>query len=322
MKQVITLLFASCLLASAETKEQINKKFTVQPGGKLVVDIDFGSIDVSTNSSSEVIVDVLRTVSRSTKSAEETFLHDHPITFSQEGDTVTISARGKNKSNWWRGSQRTEAKYTITVPAAFNAQLKTSGGHVAVSDLVGEVKAATSGGEFNFARLRGTLNGDTSGGKIRMSDCEGPQKVHTSGGSIETTGGSGSLDGETSGGSVTVKDFRGPVHVESSGGRIAIENVTGKLNGSTSGGSISAKFSAPLSEEVKLDTSGGGVTLQVPESSAFELDASTSGGSVSSDLPVSIVGKAAHSHLKGPVNGGGKLVILHTSGGSIHVKKT
>jgi DUF4097 and DUF4098 domain-containing protein YvlB len=118
-----------------------------------------------------------------------------------------------------------------------------------------------------------------------------------------------------------VKNFNGPAHVGSSGGGINIENVTGKIDASTTGGSVAAKFSSPLSEEVKLGTSGGGVTLRVPESSAFDLDASTSGGSVNCELPVAVTGKVAHNHMKGPVNVGGKPVVLRTSGGSIHVKK-
>jgi len=323
MKHILILLVASCSVAFAETDEQMNKSFPTQSGGNLVVDVDFGSIDVSTSASNEVTVEVYRTVTRSSKADEEAFLQDHPITFSQEGSTVTVSSRAKTKNkNWWQGNKRTEAKYTISVPRSFNAQLKTSGGSVSVRDLSGDVKAETSGGAFRFDRLHGTLNAATSGGGIHVSECEGPQKVRTSGGAIEVTGGSGSLDGETSGGPVTVKDFRGPARVESSGGGLTIENVAGKVDGSTSGGSISARFSSPLSDEVKLETSGGGVTLRVPDSSAFDLDAATSGGSVASELPVAVVGKTQHSRLKGPVNGGGKPVYLRTSGGSIHVKKT
>ena len=323
MKSTLIVLLASCLVVFAETEEQLNKRFAVQSGGKLVVEVDFGSLEVNTNASNEVTVDVLRKVTRSSKADEETFLRDHPVSFSQDGNTVTISSRAKTKlSGWWHGSQKTEAKYTITVPAPFSAQLKTAGGGVTANDLTGEVKAETSGGGFHFARLHGTLNAETSGGGIQVADCEGPLKVRTSGGGIEVSGGSGSLDGETSGGSVTVKEFHGPAHVESSGGGITVENVAGKVDGSTSGGSISARFSAPLSDEVKLETSGGGVTLRVPEASAFNLDASTSGGSVNSELPVSVVGKVEHSRLKGPVNGGGKPVVLRTSGGSIHVTKS
>lgn len=323
MKTTLFLLLASCLVVGAKTQEQLNKRFTAQPGGKLVVEVDFGSIEVTTNASNEVTIDVLRKVSRATKEDEEAFLRDSPVAFSQDDNIVTITSHTKTRlKNWWHGNQRTEGKYTISVPAAFGAQLKTSGGSVTVSDLTGETKAETSGGGFKLARLHGNLNARTSGGGIRVADCEGPLKVHTSGGGIEVAGGSGSLDGDTSGGSVTVRDFKGPTHVESSGGGITIENVTGKVEGSTSGGSISARFSAPLSEEVKLGTSGGGVTLHVPDNSAFDLDASTSGGSVNSELPVAVTGKVAHGHLKGPVNGGGKAVVLRTSGGSIHVRKS
>ncbi|HYG33570.1 MAG TPA: DUF4097 family beta strand repeat-containing protein [Clostridia bacterium] len=322
MKLSFVVLLGSCLIVCAETEEQINKQFAVRPGGTVIVDVDFGSIQVSTNASSQVKVDVYRKVNRRSKSDEEAFLKERPVTFSQEGNTLTIQSKGPSRSFFnWRGWQRTEAKYTITVPSEFNAQLKTSGGSVGVNDLTGNVKARTSGGSLNFARLRGPLDGQTSGGSIHAADCEGEVKIHTSGGRIEVAGGSGTLDGTSSGGSVSVKNFKGPAHVETSGGGINLENVAGKVDGSTSGGSISARFGAPISDEVRLQTSGGGVTVQVADSSAFDLDAGTSGGRVSSELPVTVVGDISKTRIKGTVNGGGKPVFLRTSGGSIHVKK-
>ncbi len=322
MKLYSLLLFAGCLAACAETEERINKRFAVQTGGKVVVDVDFGSIDVSTNATSEVVVDVFRKVSRRNKSDEEEFLRERPVTFSQDGDTVTIRSRRQKKGpDSWRGSQRTEGKYTLTVPARFNTQLKTSGGGIAVSDLAGEIKAGTSGGGLKFTRLRGPLDGDTSGGGIRVADCEGALKVRTSGGGIDVSGGSGTLNGDTSGGSVVVKDFRGAAQVETSGGGITIENVAGKVGGSTSGGSISAVLPSPLTDEVRLSTSGGGVTVRVAENAAFDLDAATSAGGVSSELAVTVVGRIGGDHMKGTVNGGGKPVVLRSSAGSIRVKK-
>ena len=322
MKPYLAVLLASCLSVAAETQEQINKSFAAKPGGKLVLDVDFGSVQITTNSTGEVTIDVLRKVSRRNKADEEAFLRDHAVSITQDGTTVTIYSRGKSKNpRWWFGSQRTEGKYTITVPAQFNAQVKTAGGGVTITDLTGDVKAGTSGGGFKFTRLHGTLDGETSGGSIRVADCEGTLKVNTSGGGIDVAGGGGSLDGSTSGGSVEVRDFRGPARVETSGGGIRLENVAGRVDGSTSGGSINARLSAENAEDVRFETSGGGVTVQVPESWAFNLDASTSGGGVSSDLPVTVVGKAQPSSLKGAVNGGGKSMYLRTSGGSIHVMK-
>jgi len=82
-----------------------------------------------------------------------------------------------------------------------------------------------------------------------------------------------------------------------------------------------ASFSSPLSDDVRLATSGGDVTMRVAGNSAFNLEASTSGGGVSSEVSVALIGRIGRHHLKGTVNGGGKSVMLHTSGGSIHLKK-
>ncbi len=322
MKLTSTLLLISSLATVAATEEQLNQRFTVEPGGQIVVDVDFGSIEVTTHEAGEVVVDVWRKITRKNKADEEGFLEDHPVTFSQDGNTVRVRCRRKGVGGWsWGGRSRMEGKYTLTVPAEFDAQLKTSAGSVVVSDLAGRVKASTSGGGLRFANLRGPLDGGTSGGGIHVRDCAGYLKVRTSGGGIDMSGGSGSLVGHTSGGSVVVKAFKGDTRVDTRGGGVTIENVVGRVEGSTSGGSVSAVLPSPLAGDVRLSTSAGEVTVVVPEDAAFDLDASTSSGRVSSDLPVAVVGKVERDHLAGTVNGGGKSVVLRSSAGSIHLKK-
>jgi DUF4097 and DUF4098 domain-containing protein YvlB len=326
MKLPSLLLLVACVTALGETEERIQKQFTIQSGGTLVVDVDFGSLDVKAHDAGEVVVDVLRKVTRATKAEEEEFLADRPVTITPEGDTVTIQSHATSRDKpSGRGNQRTEAKYTITVPAKFNTQLKTAAGSIAVGDLTGEVKAATAAGGLSFSRVRGPLDGKTSAGAIRVTECEGEQQVKTSGGGIEVSGGSGSFDGKTSGGQVSVKDFKGAVQVKTAGGGITIENVAGKVDGKTSGGAIAARFASAPSDEVDLVTSGGGVTLRVPENSAFDLDASTVAGGVTSELSVDGAanrpGKGPRNQLKGQVNGGGKAVVLRSSGGGIQVRK-
>ena len=319
------LLFWAALAFSAfgTTEEEINKQFTVKPGGKIVVDVAIGGITVNTNATSQVVVNVKRKVGRKTKADEEKYLKDYPVEFSQDGDTVTIQCRSeKNQGGFNIWNHRVnEAEYTITVPSHFNTKLHTAGGPIEVQDLTGDVKADTSGGGLHFARLHGPLNGDTSGGAIHVADCDGDLKIATSGGGIDVAGGGGSLDGSTSGGPVRVRNFRGPANVGTSGGGITLENIAGKIHGDTSGGGIHAVLLSPIPGPVKLSTSGGGITVQVPADAAFDLDAATSAGSVSSDLPVTVTGKIHHDNLRGPVNGGGTSVYLRTSGGSIRIVK-
>src|SRR5262249_52296794 len=138
MKLAFLVGVALSTTALAATEEQINKHFTVQPGGKLVVEVDFGGINVSTNSGSEVVVDAWRKISRGSKSGEEEYLKSTRVEISQEGTTVTVGCRTKTGSNWsWTGHNQNQAKYTITVPGQFNASLKTAGGSIETSDLTG-----------------------------------------------------------------------------------------------------------------------------------------------------------------------------------------
>src|SRR5262245_9458253 len=125
MKLSTVLLLASSLALCAETEEKLMKQFPVQPGGTVVVDVDFGSIDVRTHAANEVVVDVLRRVSRGSEAEEQEFLADRPVTITPEGNNVTILSRAQAPAKGSSGGkQRTEAKYTITVPEQFNAKLK------------------------------------------------------------------------------------------------------------------------------------------------------------------------------------------------------
>jgi hypothetical protein len=322
LKPTVLLFLISAVAAQAATEEQLHQRFPAQPGATVVVEVDFGSIDVSTNATSEVVVDVWRKIGRRKKADEEAFLRDNPVEFSQDSRTVTIRSHGKSKWSWsLSGRNENNAKYTISVPAQSNAQLKTGGGGVRVVDLTGEVKAQTGGGGLSFARLHGPLNGGTGGGGIGADDCEGALNFRTGGGGIEVTGGSGSLSGSTGGGSVSVRNFQGSAHVSAGGGGLTIENVAGGVDASTGGGSIRAVLPSELADNVKLSTGGGGISVSVPATAAFNLDAKTSGGSVSTELAVAVVGKMERGRLEGLVNGGGKSVQLRSGGGSIHLKK-
>jgi hypothetical protein len=318
----LLFLISAAVAAQAATEEKLHKQFPAQPGGALVVEVDFGSIDVSTNATSEVVVDVWRKIGRRKKADEEAFLRDNPVEFSQVGKTVTIRSHGKANRSWSLFARNeNDAKYTITVPAQFNAKIKSGGGGVRVVDLTGEVKAQTGGGAMSFARLHGPLNGETGGGGVNAADCEGALVFRAGGGGIEVTGGSGSLSGSTGGGSVSVKTFQGSAHVSAGGGSLTFENVSGGIDATTGGGSIKAVLPSELSDNVKLSTGGGGISVSVPATAAFNLDAMTSGGSVSTDLAVTVAGKMERSRLEGPVNGGGKSVQLRSSGGGIQLRK-
>jgi DUF4097 and DUF4098 domain-containing protein YvlB len=111
------------------------------------------------------------------------------------------------------------------------------------------------------------------------------------------------------------------VKAHTSGGGITCDNVAGDVDAHTSGGSVHATLTRQPAGECRLSTSGGGITATLPENATFQLDAETSGGGVRCDFPVTVTGERKSDRLVAPVNGGGPLVHLRSSGGGIRVNK-
>ena len=295
------VLFTLTLFASAASKEDISREVEATSGGKLVVEVDFGSIDVAAGSENKVTLEAHRKIDFGDESSEKEYLANAPITLSREGDVVTIRSRGKRADHWNVGHQEMDAQYIVRVPKKFAAALQTDGGAISVKEIAGEVKAHTSGGAIELDDCHGTIDIETSGGHIKVADAKGSLKANTSGGGIE------------------VRNFSGDTDVRTSGGGLILEKISGKLAGKTSGGGIRAAIPGALAGDVKLETNAGNIDLAVPASAAFTIDAKTSVGEVVSRLPIQST-DVDREHLRGTLNGGGKSVHLTTSAGSITIE--
>jgi hypothetical protein len=317
--RIFSLLAAGAFCASALTEENVNITRDAKPAGKLVVDVDFGTIDVAPGDNDKVVVNASRKITAISKEKEAEYFASAPITVTSDGNTVIVRARrGKDWDE--DGQVCNDARYSIHVPSNFDAELKTEGGAITTTNLTGKVKANTSGGDMKFSLLHGPIKANTEGGEIEVSGCEGKIDIETSGGRIETSGGSGSLRAITAGGTIKVENFNGDANVETSGGQLALANVHGKLDAETAGGFISAKLPSPVVGDVHLETAAGAIEVIVPNDAALTIDAETGVGSVRSDLPVASRARADSDGIKGTINGGGKSLHLRSGAGSISIK--
>jgi len=306
----LTILFFAVLVflatgsASASIDDTIQKTFSVESGGTLDIDTERGSIKVQGTSGNTVEIEVIREVRTSDTKKAEKVLENFKVEFKQSGkDVFVIGERGKRESTWDKIWNRLNIKFIVRVPEVYNIKLKTSGGSISVEDIEGEVNIKTSGGGLTLNDIKGPVWGKTSGGSIEIGEVEGQVDVNTSGGSIKIDRALGTVDAHTSGGSITVKE------------------VMGTINANTSGGSIKAHISQQPKSDCRLTTSGGSVTVYLAGDIAVNVDAGTSGGSVNTEFPVTIKGKINKRKLKAEINGGGPLLYLHTSGGSIYIKE-
>ncbi len=324
-KQVwLTFLFIFLLLiplsyGMAMNDNTIERTFTVTPGGTLIIDSDFGSIEVNTAADSKVNIAVIQKFNGWDKRKIKDFMDNFNIDFSQSGNDVTVTAKSQKKRSW--GWNDVKIKFLVQVPRDYNVNLKTAGGSISVEDLMGAAKAHTSGGSLTFGNISGPVTGKTSGGSISLESSEGDADLKTSGGSINTGKVKGGVDAQTSGGSITIKKAGGAVTAKTSGGSINVEEVMGSIDAKTSGGSVTAHITRQPPGNSRLETSGGSVTLYLADGIAVDIDAKTGRGKVKSDLDISGERDENVRWIKGKINGGGPEVYLRTSGGNVYLKK-
>jgi hypothetical protein len=305
-KKSIPLFMAMLVMIAAGTsfgdiEDAISKSFTVGAGGQLTLDTARGSIEVRGSAGNRVNVEVIRKAKTSdTNTANEIFGYLR-LDFKQTGNDVTINGVKTTNSN--KKLNKLRVKFILTVPESYNVNLKTSGGSISVDDLEGTVDIKTSGGSLGLNNIKGPVSGKTSGGSISVGTVDGNVKVNTSGGSIRIDKTNGTVNAHTSGGGITVNE------------------VMGTIQADTSGGSVKAYISQQPKGDCRLKTSGGSITVYLAEDVALSVDAGTSGGSIHTEFPVTIQGKIDKRILKAQINGGGPKLYLHTSGGSIYIKK-
>src|SRR5690348_7636781 len=87
------LLASACVNANsasvqAQTQGDIQRTFSVQPGGKLIMDVEPGAIEVKTTGDSRIVVDVFRKVERESESRGEEMLRQHEVSFDQQGNDL------------------------------------------------------------------------------------------------------------------------------------------------------------------------------------------------------------------------------------------
>jgi hypothetical protein len=323
LRLLVAALACTAFLYAVDPGDHVRKSAPTSSATRLVLNADAGSVRVSPGTSNKVEVDVSFRGDSPSQAEYNRMRSDFTLDIAQQGSDIRVT--GAFHKGWvpmlamWPalfgghqichdgrcleyGSWLREVEYRVTVPEKFNADIDTWSGPIAVSDLRGEVNAHTSGGPI-------TLVGGT-----------GNAIVHTSGGPIRIKKAAGNVDASTSGGPISIEGNLGRVRARSSGGPILIRDATGPIDAFTSGGPVTASLVGQPTEECRLSTSGGGIDVTLARNIHVDLDASTSGGRVWTDFAVPADDERHSRQLRAPLNGGGPLLYLHTSGGGITVR--
>jgi DUF4097 and DUF4098 domain-containing protein YvlB len=294
---VASLLMIGTSLEASEFDKNLEKSFTVTGGGKLVVQVSRGSIEVKTEETDKVQIHVLRQVKGGSQAQADELFANHQLTFDQTGNTVSAVEKNKNQRSWsWHSGQPSlQVRYEIGIPKKFNVEMKTAGANIRLDDLEGNTIAHTSSGSITLGRISGTVEARDAGGNIAIESAGGTLTAHTSSGSIKVRDAGRKSDLSNAGGDIMIENATGSVAAATSSGSIIVGSAKGSVSAKNAGGNIRI---GQVEENVTAQTSSGTIQIKTAKGNVL---ADNAGGSIE-------IGEA------------GATVAAHTSSGSIKIK--
>jgi DUF4097 and DUF4098 domain-containing protein YvlB len=203
----------------------------------------------------------------------------------------------------------------------------SGGGPISARALGGEAFLQTAGGDITVEQVDGPVRCSTAAGGIRIERAGSTVVADTMGGPIDIVSARGLVTIRNSGGPIAVGSASGGVRCESAGGTIRLTQVAGGLRASTAVGNIAAHLlaSEPFTDSF-LTTGAGDITLWIPANLRVTVRAQneTPGNSrriVSDFAAIAVKSSGMAVIAEGSLNGGGPLVRLVSTGGTIYIRR-
>jgi DUF4097 and DUF4098 domain-containing protein YvlB len=202
----------------------------------------------------------------------------------------------------------------------------SAGGPIRAENIRGEAWLETGGGDIIAGEVGGPLHASTGGGGIHVKRAGSTVSVNTGGGAIDVGSARGMVTAESASGAIQVGGASG-VRCQTSEGGIQLSNVTGGLHASTSVGNVIAQLLRGGSpEDSYLVTGLGDITVFVPSNLGIrilaQIESASSMKRIVCDFPgVKVRMDGPLVIAEGAINGGGPLLRLSSTGGTIYVRR-
>jgi len=280
MKRICIFFFILVLSAcQANAQETMEKKFDVNKGERLEIDIDTGgSVKIEGWNKDEVFI---KAISRYRD------LDEYDIRIEQRSGRVIADVREGRYYRRYR-NDRSGLTFEVKVPEKYDVDVETMGGDIYVRTVEGDIRGKTMGGELDLSNLKGRIRLTTMGGDVNVRDSELDGSISTMGGEVLVENVSGDLDASSMGGKIIQKNVKdrsgkstgGEVRISTMGGPIRIQDAPEGADLNTMGGDIRVRSAKKY---VKAKTMGGDIEID-------ELDGRIDGVTYGGDIIVRMIG--------------------------------
>jgi DUF4097 and DUF4098 domain-containing protein YvlB len=311
-------LLAACLLllstAGVAADGTFEQTFSVSGAVDLDAHTHSGNITIRTGGAGSVSVRGTINVQRRYSSDAESIVRQ--LQANPPLEQVGNNIRVRNIDDDLK--KRVSISYEITTPAETAADAQTGSGNIDIDGVSGPVEANTGSGNIGIANVSSTTKTNTGSGNIELSSIGASSRAGTGSGNIIARGVSGDFAGRTGSGNVIVNQASGGnVEMNSGSGNLEARGVRGSLSASTGSGGVTAE--GEMTAGWHLRTSSGSVHVRLPSEAAFTIEARSSSGSIEVNHPLTVQGRIGKREVRGAVRGGGALLAVSTSSGSIRI---
>ena len=201
----------------------------------------------------------------------------------------------------------------------------TGAGAITAKAVRGEAVLRTNGGDITALTVSGAARAETAGGTVHLGNMGGAVIVINGGGPITIDQAAGTVTTRNMAGPVTVRGAAG-IRCESANGGITLGQISGPMSVYTAMGSIVANLQGSRLGESSLKTGNGDITVVIPSNVGVRINAENQFADslrrILSDfreIQPRLSGMRVLA--EGRLNGGGPLLQLSASSGTIFLKR-
>ncbi len=309
----------ACAMDDENIQGRFDKTLNVSSPADLTISTGSGSIDIQPggNGSIRVVGEIRvsngwRRRSDSDVMARVRELEQNPP-MEQQGNRVRVGRRDDDRM------ENISISYHVTVPTGTSLDSRSGSGSQTIGSLTGPVNVSSGSGSVSVGATGGAVHAGTGSGSITVAGAKDQVEARTGSGSIHLQQIAGSAKASSGSGSIELEQTaKGTVDLSTATGQIRVRGANGALTAQTASGSM--QIAGKPEANWSLSSSSGTISLDLPSGTPFTLDARTTSGGLDIDHPLTVSSiHGRHRELHGAVNGGGPMVSVETTSGSIHI---
>lgn len=209
------------------------------------------------------------------------------VKFENVNDVITVTTRQPGNISVLGAIVENYDIY-VTMPVAADLSVRTGDGSVNCDAVKGVVRIQTGDGHITVHDLSGVISLDSGDGSVKADGLDGKLRARTGDGHMTLVG---RFDG------------------------LAVRTGDGRVE-------VSAAAGSHLSENWSIESGDGSLSLRIPIDLKAFLDVRTGDGRINVSLPIPEKGRQRGHTLRGELNGGGPILTMRTTDGSVSLGLT